>query len=86
MGIALCVPLCHDGGMTYDTTRLAALGAERAPLVARVKELTPALHEEMLAAKAAGVGTVEIAALAQITRDAARQLFNKHGSPESEPG
>ena len=68
--------------MAHDTTRLAALGAERAKLAAKLKAITPELHGEIIAARAANVGTVEVARLARLTRDAVRQIVNKRGMAE----
>lgn len=63
--------------MPHDTTRLANLGNERAKLTAKLETNRPQLHAEVLAAHDGGIGTVEIARLAGITRDAVRQIINK---------
>jgi DNA-binding transcriptional MerR regulator len=77
MGIALCLDLCEDGGMAHDTSRLQSIGAERAQLAARLKEITPGFHEEIFAALDAGIGPVEVARQAGISRDAVAQLVRK---------
>ena len=75
--IALGVSLCDDEAMTHDTARLVALGRQRADLAAKLAALTPEFHAEILTAHAAGIGTVEVARLAGVTRDAVRQLVNR---------
>jgi DNA-directed RNA polymerase specialized sigma24 family protein len=72
--------------MTYDTKMLAALGTLRSDLATRLAALTPQLHAEIYAAHDAGVGTVEIARLAGITRDAVRQLINRRARVERSHG
>lgn len=67
---------CDHVRVVYDARRLAELGAERTELTERLAKNRPEWLAQILAAKAAGVGTVEIARLAGITRDAVRQLLN----------
>lgn len=76
-GIALGLGLCDDGGMAHDTSRLQSIGTERAELSARIKEITPGFHEEIFAALDAGIGPVEVARLASVSRDAVAQLIRK---------
>jgi len=76
-GIALGqVVLCDHVAVAYDTSRLAELGAERTELTEKLAANRPEWLAEILAASKAGVGTVEIARLAGVTRDAVRQLLN----------
>lgn len=77
MGIALGIGLCDDIGMAHDTSRLQSTGTERAQLAARLKEITPGFHEEIFAALDAGLGPVEVARLASVSRDAVAQLIRK---------
>lgn len=65
--------------MEYDSTELDKLGTEREKLTKAVAINRPKLHAEILAAYDGGIGTVEIARRAKVTRDAVRQLLNKNG-------
>lgn len=60
--------------MTYDRTRLHDLGAEHRRLRARLRKLTPELHEEIRAAHAAEVPQIEIVDETGYTRDQVRQI------------
>jgi hypothetical protein len=63
--------------MTYDQNRLDTLGLRRARREAEATTDRPELHAQILAAAAAGVGVVEIARRASMTRDGVRQIVNK---------
>jgi hypothetical protein len=63
--------------MPHSAEHLEALGMQREELTTKLDANRRDLHAAILAAHHAGVGTVEIARLAHITRDAVRQIINK---------
>lgn len=60
--------------MDFDPTRLAQLGKARLALRAKLDDNRDQLTPEVLAALRAGLGVVQVATLAGMTREWVRQL------------
>lgn len=63
----------------YDPQLLAALGKRRKKAIAELNAVRPGIHEQLLAARRAGVVQARLVEMTGLTRDQIRKIWNAAG-------